>query len=1038
MDYIFDKKVVLRTPLKSIKTFFTINDIKEIFSKKEVKEALFLASPNLYREFIKWENGETIKEDKEERLIISLYKYASRMHNRCTPYGLFAKCSVVDWASENNFKGLDSKKYRSTRLDMHFSCQLASALSKMDFIKDYLCFFPNNSIYNVGNKIRYIEYYYENNIRKHQISAINDSIYVDFVLLNLKNGLTINDIVQKLKSFDNEISEEDFESFIQSLIDSQILVSELEPSVSGDEMLVQIKKVLRAIYSKTNTPELKQIITIIDDISVKLENIDSQLFNDPEEYFKIVDSIKKLLVPYDLTKLFQTDFFSNNENITIDNSYKKSLYNALSVLNKLNVKPKEGFLDKFKEKFYERYEDDEIPLVVALDNELGIGYAHNNNNTGDFNPLVNDLITNNKLLHSFEVTWSKTNSFLLKKVLSALENNKNTIQIKNKELKDFKEDWSNYSETFSIMFSRIGEKILLKGGSGPSATCLLGRFASGNKEIELLVKNITEFEANLNPNKIVAEVVHLPENRTGNILLRPSIRDYEIPYLSKSTIETNKQITVDDLYISIKDERLVLRSKKMNMEVIPRLSNAHNFSNNSLPIYHFLCDLQIQNKESSLFLNWGKILYEFPYLPRVEVDNVIISPAVWNFSEVDFIHLTEKNSSFVEKIKKWKNKNKLPKLVLLTEGDNELLVNFEDEWSIKSFISTIKSKSQIQLIEFLFTPQVSENENEEETYSNEFIAILKRNEIIVKTNETNESKSGHTTKRNFILGSEWLYYKIYCGIKTTDIILTSIIKPLTEELLIKNLITSWFFIRYADPDNHLRIRFNLKEKDDLKVVMTMFFDKFEPLKEEGFINKIQIDTYKREIERYGDKTMILSENYFSYDSANIINLLNSIEFNTYEGEKVRWLYALRAVDKLLNDFKLSIEEKISLTEGMREVFGKEFNMNKQLSKQLDKKYRKYENEIENVLKEVLLSSDNYYPISEILKEDSIKKQNIAIKILETNLNTHSKNKNLIFSYIHMLINRLFSSSQRLHELVIYDFLRKRYRSDYALKNKIRN
>ena len=52
------------------------------------------------------------------------------------------------------------------------------------------------------------------------------------------------------------------------------------------------------------------------------------------------------------------------------------------------------------------------------------------------------------------------------------------------------------------------------------------------------------------------------------------------------------------------------------------------------------------------------------------------------------------------------------------------------------------------------------------------------------------------TKRLYIPGSEWVYYKLYTGPKTADTILTDLIDPVINNLSCKNLIEKWFFIRY--------------------------------------------------------------------------------------------------------------------------------------------------------------------------------------------------------------------------------------------------
>jgi len=65
--------------------------------------------------------------------------------------------------------------------------------------------------------------------------------------------------------------------------------------------------------------------------------------------------------------------------------------------------------------------------------------------------------------------------------------------------------------------------------------------------------------------------------------------------------------------------------------------------------------------------------------------------------------------------------------------------------------------------------------------------------------------------RKFIPGTEWLYLKIYTGVKTSDVLLEEAILPLVTCFLNNNLINKWFFIRYNDPKPHLRIRFELSD-----------------------------------------------------------------------------------------------------------------------------------------------------------------------------------------------------------------------------------
>ncbi len=155
-------------------------------------------------------------------------------------------------------------------------------------------------------------------------------------------------------------------------------------------------------------------------------------------------------------------------------------------------------------------------------------------------------------------------------------------------------------------------------------------------------------------------------------------------------------------------------------------------------------------------------------------------------------------------------------------------------------------------------------------------------------------------QRTFIPGENWLYFKIYSGPKTADTILAEDIKPLVEKMSSVNIINKWFFIRYSDPKLHIRVRFYLSKTDYLNHVISLMNSSMKPYVQNNLIWKIQLDTYEREIERYGENTIDLIENLFCYDSNMHLDLLSSLYGD--EGETTRWLFGLKAIDQTLIDF----------------------------------------------------------------------------------------------------------------------------------------
>lgn len=299
------------------------------------------------------------------------------------------------------------------------------------------------------------------------------------------------------------------------------------------------------------------------------------------------------------------------------------------------------------------------------------------------------------------------------------------------------------------------------------------------------------------------------------------------------------------------------------------------------------------------------------------------------------------------------------------------------------------------------------------------------------TQSDNQANTTGNVKRTFLIGDEWLYYKFYSGPKTADLILTDLIKPLTEQLLSGEIIDRWFFIRYSDPKLHTRVRFHIPDPRQLGAVIQAVNSVTTSFIEQNLIWKVQVDTYQREIERYGTVSMELGEEQFFYDSKMIVDMVSMIEGD--EGERLRWLFALRTVDALLNDFHYDAQMKYDWVTTMRENFGREHNMNRALKMQMEKKFRADRNAIKEFLDRKEDEKSEYLPLFQLIdqKSEAVKPLVKAVLEIENKKMLGMPLMDLLSSYSHMTINRLFKSKQRTHELVVYDFLHRYYKSEIA-------
>lgn len=1012
--------------------------IESVFSGPEFNEAIQIASPVLYGEALKIFNQKT--DTKETRKIYSsVFNYILRGSSRCTPFGQFAGFSTGEAGISTNIRLAEKESHHPHfRLDMDFLQSLIDEVAKIRSVQQSSRFYPNNSIFLLNGKYFYLEYILKN-FKTYQVSQVDHSEYLEDILKAAGEGLNIESLAEVID--DEDITQEEKTEFIHELIDAQLLINELEPEITGQDPFSGFLQKMMAIAEISVSDETQQVVKVLHEIQGLL-NGDFLFAERVRHISRLTDSISDKIGAKDV---LQVDLGLNMQHNTIKEEVLGEVVQDLEKIYLLFAEERMANLHDFKSAFSARFDQQEIPLTVALDAEYGVGYSDYKAHTIGVMPLLDEV---NVFLPSApaSASWSPVYQLLLEKMLKQDAMDADVLVITEQEIEKItaeKKDKLNIPDSLFIVGSLLAEnmealdkgdfKFSFKSCAGPSSVRLMARFSALDSVLKDKLRESIAHEEAFNPDCIYAEVVHLPQSRTGNIINRPQLRDYEIPYIGKSGADIDKQINIEDLYVSLKQGKVVLRSKSMNKQIIPRMSNAHTFSYSGLPVYKFLCELQFQDLIGGFAWDWGPFS-ELPKLPRVIFNHLIVSPKIWNidFSEYLDEYLLQTSfpdvfDKFRDQIQQMSQHLQLPDQVVYANGENELLIQLKSFGGLNVLYQLLRKKMKIELREFIFNKDnLLLADVHAQKYTNEIIIpVGKMNAVSAEKKAASFSREMKVTSinRTSFLNDNWVYIKLYTGIKNADYLLRNVIPEFIEEIEKESLISEWFFIRYADPDYHIRLRILRKDLPGGFALLTDKINKFfDPLLRQHQIFKIQFDTYEKEIERYGEENMRMVEHLFYIDSKFMVPLFRRLGGDI--GEDLRWLMMLLSVDRYFDDFRLSMAERYDTIKGMSESFVSEFGGSASLKKQLNSKYRAKRTLIEDLL---INQSDQYSELYDLMKCRTQALQDAMNSLLD-NDNSPAQLRQIVIGYIHMCINRFSLSNPRKHELVIYYFLEKHYQS----------
>jgi thiopeptide-type bacteriocin biosynthesis protein len=954
----------------------------------------------------------------------TLVRYVSRAAARSTPFGLFAGCSLGELGGRGETKlelGPLSQARKVCRFDMEVLDRLASDLVADERIFGKIGFRPNSSGYGLGGQWRYaVEH--EEVERAFRLTGIERTPVIEAVLDAAAGEARFGELVEVAMAAAGAGAEErsDVEAFVRELIDLRVLSPTFGPLVTGTGGLRALVDALREVGVEA------ELLTRLERLDAELVSLEAEpLGLETARYEALARAVREGSASWPSagashassgSSVFQADLEKPGD-LVLGEEVVREIERGVELLRRLPgvaATPFEAFARRFRERYGEGVS---VRLVEVLDEETGIGFDSAESVVSDPSPLLAGLGFSLPSSRTDPV-WTEWHAQLLGAVVEAAGERREEVDLDvvgiprpAEEIQPLPQAAYAIAQIAASSADEVrrGEfDLFLRVVAGPSGARMLGRFCHLGPCWEEAVREHIRREEALRPDAVFAEIVHLPWRRLGNLVQRPVLRAYEIPFLGRSGAPEDRQIPIEDLRVSVRGDRVILTSERLGREVLPRLTTAHNFSSGGIALYRFLCALQTQGVVPSLAWSWGP-LGSLEYLPRVRSGRLVLCRARWRIS----------GQRLAEILADPVARGDLPRHVVVAEGtDQELLVDLESALSRRAGLEPQVRRRWVTLTELFPPPDRLCARSPEGAFVHELVVpFTAGSEVTRPAAPTLSPVVPAESVPAYPPGSEWLYLKVYAGAAVVDEVLRSAVAPLVQECREKGWIDRWFFLRYNDPEWHLRLRLHGAPERLLGAVLPLARRHFEPFLEGRQAAALTVDTYRPEVPRYGGPAALeIAERMFHCDSEIALRWLMS----EAEGSELpRWLVCLAGLERMLDDLGLDAAGSLRVAQRMRADFTEEWKPTSTMRRRIGGRYRAERANVERLIdrRNPFRQDDELVTWSERLKAHAE-----AWRGSLESAGSLDAVEAIAASFVHLRVNRLMRSQPRAHELVLYEFL----------------
>lgn len=992
MRYTCNNIFMVRTPSLSADKFrnfmaFDGTSIEEFLSQESLsnfmEKSILLSSRDLSNARKRDLHGKQKKSNARE---LSLRKFFTRASTRPTPYGLFAGAALGEFSDDKNLGPLvldETKSILECRTDFSWLAHFTYEMENHPLVFPQLQVRFNSNCYVSGDRLK--NPYYSNHgflsakAMLTQRNHIRNTPLISFIRQQAKTFIGYRTLQSQIQSRYPNVPEEKIVSTLNTLMENEILLTNLRVPANCEDGLAYVRNVLDPLDGIDFQKEtLQKIHTLIQQIHGAHEN-DHIHTEAIETIYTLMDSL--------ITNGHEKDLLCVNRGIVLSQNkmpleVKTRVEQFVEALTYLQVEVPSR-LETFKRQFQEEYgRNIEVPLCTIIDENDFNGLSY----LGTFPP-------------SEDEKDQRIKQIVDEKILCCLQSQQEEVFLHQSDfsgLGDIVEEWLPESfDTNFFVTKKRGRYHLWSapiGGSG-TAEDMFNRFAYVLDDD--LFRQYKENNHSLQNSDNEYALVEIREGyANGRISNVNNHRCESQFYIALATNENNPdttELTLDDLLVGMEQSHLYIKSKRLGKRCKFRqncMVNPESLSGISKLLIQISADTEtsIVERIFHLFQN------NYVFLPRISLEDVVLYPKRWNLPA--YLFDTSSLSAFKESFQAARTKYAIDSMVYLTESDNRLLVNLDREFTMEIFYKQAKKDKGLRLFEVetdVFQEDICMDSNGDRYITEICCSLIRRSDPHYHPQKSS-SKIHELQNENrplILLQDGWIYIKLYQINDRGNEVLQNIFLRLEE---LGN--PKFFYLRYMDMyGQHLRVRLKYENEAAAQKHLLDIQKMLIQFRDNKLVNKVLFDTYFRENNRYGGSSLIeFAENVFFADSQFVVSLFMNCDIETDSALETAYLLGIGTMLTALFDQLEEMHTQVCLMSMLEE--------NKKL---FQRKKPFYVKKVEQIL------LHDYSGLSEqtikllLLREKALK--NYKNKLLGTKELTNDR-ENIIAAVLHMFCNRL--------------------------------